>query len=164
MLLCLSHAHRSCTEECLTLIQEFAYDISPPHLGLLFEKLMALDGETGAALRSPIDRTYPLISNVTDDYRFEILEELCLAGLSDLPTVDAQVLWVRADQRGCGQENLATVLYSLGKLRPDGPSPASKSKLVPALLSEVLLQLNANRLFASAACTVVRSKCRWRTG
>ena len=50
-----------------------------------------------------------------------------------------------------GQENLATVLYSLSKLRPDGPSPASKSKLVPALLSEVLLQLNANRLFESAA-------------
>jgi len=114
----------SCTEECLTLIQEFAYDISPPHLGLIFEKLMTLDAETGAALRSPIDRTYPLISNVTDDYRFEILEGLCLSALSDLPT-----------------ENLATVLYSLGKLRPDGPSPASKSKLVPALLSEVAHRL-----------------------
>ena len=92
VLLCLIDARCSCTEECLTLIQEFAYDISPPHLGLIFEKLMALDAETGAALRSPIDRTYPLISNVTDDYRFEILEGLCLSALSDLPTVDAHVL------------------------------------------------------------------------
>ena len=92
VLLCLIDALCSCTEECLTLIQEFAYDISPPHLGLLFEKLMVLDAETGAALRSPIDRTYPLISNVTDDYRFEILEGLCLSALSDLPTVDAHVL------------------------------------------------------------------------